>query len=142
MEFLIKAQRALKNGDETLAKEALQLGRAQTEASHDVILHVDEETQLTNSLNKSLMDFQYIKEPHKSTLLEPPLSIPKTAALKFSYLPSGPAPVVDSWTDAFSKEIKNYGSFAVYAESKLQEAIHHGFQNQGGENWIDKYHRM
>ncbi|GMI40315.1 hypothetical protein TrCOL_g78 [Triparma columacea] len=134
MEFLIKAQRALKNGDETLAKEALQLKRAQTEASHDVILHVDEETQLTNSLNKSLMDFQYIKEPHKSTLLEPPLSIPKTAALKFSYLPSGPAPVVDSWTDAFSKEIKNYGSFAVYAESKLQEAIHHGFQNQGGNH--------
>ena len=133
----MKAQRALKNGDENLALEALHLKRAQTEATHDVILHVDKEKQLINRLNNSLMEYQYIKEPRKSTLLEPPLSIPKTAALKFSYLPSGngpPAPIVDAWAKAFSNEIKNYGSFAVYAESKLQEAIHHGYQNQGGNH--------
>ena len=46
MEFLVKAQRALKSGDESLAKEALQLKRAQTEASHDVLLHVDMEKKV------------------------------------------------------------------------------------------------
>mmetsp|Transcript_15491 Transcript_15491/g.31919 ORF Transcript_15491/g.31919 Transcript_15491/m.31919 type:complete len:986 (-) Transcript_15491:57-3014(-) len=135
MEFLVKAQRALKSGDESLAKEALQLKRAQTEASHDVLLHVDMEKKSLQRLNKNLLDYQYIKDPSKKTLIEPPVSIPRTAALKFSYVPSAlPAPIIESWANAFSKETQNYESFAVYAESKLQEAIHHGYQNQGGNH--------
>ena len=136
MEFLVKAQRALKTGDEALAKEAMLLKHKQAEATQDILLHVDTEKQPLARLNNTLIDYQYIQKPSKQPLITMPASIPRTAAMKFSYLPSGAghAAVIDGWQNAFSKEVKNYESFAVYAETKLQEAIHHAYQNQGGDH--------
>ncbi|GMH58101.1 hypothetical protein TL16_g02536 [Triparma laevis f. inornata] len=125
---MAKAKLALETGDEALAKEVLALRETQLQASEDVLLHVDHEKTKLLNLNKSLQDYNeahcspsYVHDTFPELSPLPARAFPKTPQLKFDAPTS--SNVIDGWITAFDCEKKNYDSFALYAESKLQEAI-------------------
>ena len=146
LEFFQKAKEALEAGDKDLAAEALGIKKLQEQASHDLLLHVDAEKESLREISFNLSKYGGTMEGMSSNFLRSksdhflgtklvPQFVPKTSDLKFSYpveRGSGDQ-LINSWVKAFGNEGKNYESFALYAESKLQEAIFFGHKNQGGD---------
>ncbi|GMH95000.1 hypothetical protein TrST_g1539 [Triparma strigata] len=138
---MAKAKLALETRDETLAKEVLALRQTQLQASHDVLLHVDNEKARLFNLNQSLKDYNkhhtqpsYVHDTFPDLSPLPDRAFPKTPQLRFA-APAAGGKVIDSWSKAFDREKSSYDSFALYAESKLQEAI--TASNLNSSNSID-----
>jgi hypothetical protein len=137
--FYAKAKQAIAAGDEALAKEALKLREEQTSATGDVLLLVDSEARHLSSLNDQLASYgrsiHYLKpSAYSRSFLEVPKAIPKTAALDLAYAPSHSSKIIEQWNSSFSTEAKDFTSFGLYAEYKLNEAITTSNEEQGGDS--------
>jgi len=115
--------------------------RAQQEqAAEDMMMLVDAEKVDLKNLNDQLTRYgnqagSYLSP--RSHLVKLPKVIPKTAAMNFTYAPTmNDSKIVDQWQETFVTEAKDFGSFALYAESKLNEAIHLSNEEQGGDSNI------
>ncbi|GMI26523.1 hypothetical protein TeGR_g4956 [Tetraparma gracilis] len=139
LDFMKKAKQALAAGDEKMAKECLKMRDEQLSAASDMISLVSSEEEKLDSINNELGQFgrsiHYLQPSSQSRKLLPlPKIVPKTAAMPYlNYTPLTGARIVDQWSSAFAKESRDFDSFALYAETKLNEAIHTSNEENGGD---------